>query len=236
MPTSPTPNDPADPPPVAPGPAPEPPPPAGAASGGGRGGRASSAEATKAALLAAARAEFAEHGIAGARVDRIARRAGINKERIYGYFGSKERLFDAVIKITMDELADLTALLADDPAEYVGQLFDHYRAHPDLPRLLMWEALHDRSDSLPEQQWRVDKCTRKVASLAAYLGRDPSPEAARTVLTLTGLAMVPMMMPQLAELFDVTMDGPESVALMREHVTAFARTALESGTDGSRPA
>jgi AcrR family transcriptional regulator len=53
--------------------------------------------ATKERLLEAATAEFAAHGIAGARVDRIAAAARANKQLIYAYFGSKEQLFDAVL-------------------------------------------------------------------------------------------------------------------------------------------
>jgi AcrR family transcriptional regulator len=44
-------------------------------------------EATKEAILAAARAEFAEAGLAGARVDSIAERSNANKRMIYHYFG-----------------------------------------------------------------------------------------------------------------------------------------------------
>ncbi len=54
------------------------------------------AAATRQRLIDAARAEFAQYGIAGARVDRIATNAGANKAQIYNYFGSKDRLFDAV--------------------------------------------------------------------------------------------------------------------------------------------
>ncbi|MDL4771176.1 TetR/AcrR family transcriptional regulator [Actinomadura xylanilytica] len=190
---------------------------------------ASTTASTKEALLAAAREEFAEHGIAGARVDRIARLAGVNKERIYGYFGNKEKLFDAVMKDAMDELTEVNALLGDDPVQYVAGLFDHYQEHPDLLRLLMWEALHDRSGHLPDQQWRVDRCHDKVASLAAHLGQEPSAEAGRTMLSLMGLVLMPMALPQLAELMGAQMDGPESTARMREHATAFARAFLECG-------
>ena len=54
------------------------------------------AEATKARLLEAATAEFAAYGIAGARIDRIAAAASVNKQMIYAYFGSKDALFDVV--------------------------------------------------------------------------------------------------------------------------------------------
>ncbi|NJP82382.1 helix-turn-helix transcriptional regulator, partial [Streptomyces sp. AA8] len=48
---------------------------------------------TRQALLDAAVDEFAEHGFDGARIERIGTRAGVNKERIYQYFGNKQRLF-----------------------------------------------------------------------------------------------------------------------------------------------
>ncbi|MFG1999896.1 TetR/AcrR family transcriptional regulator [Spirillospora sp. NPDC048911] len=188
---------------------------------------------TKDALLAAAREEFAEHGVAGARVDRIAQRAGVNKERIYGYFGNKDKLFDAVIQVALDEFAAITPQPGEDPVEYVGHLFDYYQEHPDLLRLLTWEGLHVRPGALPEQEWRVERCRKAVASLAARMDREPSPEVGRTLLTLKGMAMMPMVMPQLAEiLVGGRMDDPESIAAMREHVMAFARTALRD-TDGN---
>ena len=49
-------------------------------------------------ILIAARDEFAEHGLGGARMDRIAERAGLNKRLIYYYFEDKERLFQAVLE------------------------------------------------------------------------------------------------------------------------------------------
>ena len=54
------------------------------------------AAATRRRLIDAARAEFAQYGIAGSRVDRIAANAGANKAQIYNYFGSKDQLFAAV--------------------------------------------------------------------------------------------------------------------------------------------
>ncbi|MFP3966269.1 TetR family transcriptional regulator [Actinomadura fulvescens] len=192
---------------------------------------------TKDALLAAAREEFAEHGVAGARVDRIAQRAGVNKERIYGYFGNKEKLFDAVIQVALDEFAAITPQPGDDPVEYVGHLFDYYQEHPELLRLLTWEGLHSRPGALPEQQGRAERCRKALGSLAARMDREPSPEVGRTLLTLKGLAMMPMVMPQLAELLvGGRMDDPASLAAMRDHVMAFARAALRdtASEDASR--
>ena len=55
--------------------------------------RSRDADRSQQAILLAARDEFAQHGLAGARVDRIAERAGLNKRLIYYYFSSKDELF-----------------------------------------------------------------------------------------------------------------------------------------------
>ena len=55
-------------------------------------------KATQSRILDAAKAEFAAHGLGGARVDEIANRAKANKRMIYHYFGSKEDLFQAVVE------------------------------------------------------------------------------------------------------------------------------------------
>ena len=49
-------------------------------------------------ILEAAKQEFAAHGLAGARVDRIASKAGANKRMLYYYFGNKDDLFLAVLE------------------------------------------------------------------------------------------------------------------------------------------
>ena len=56
------------------------------------------ADRSQSTILAAARDEFAEHGLGGARMDRIAERAGLNKRLIYYYFEDKEQLFQAVLE------------------------------------------------------------------------------------------------------------------------------------------
>ena len=54
-------------------------------------------EESRAAILAAAACEFAEHGIAGARTDAIAREARVNKALLYYYFKDKQTLYSAVL-------------------------------------------------------------------------------------------------------------------------------------------
>ncbi|WP_053175085.1 TetR/AcrR family transcriptional regulator [Nonomuraea sp. SBT364] len=189
-----------------------------------------STTATRAALLAAARGEFADYGIAGARVDRIAERAGVNKERIYGHFGNKEKLFDAVITEALDDLTAQIALPGSDPADYVAKLTAYYQAHPELVRLLMWEALSYRGQQLlPGQEARVERCARKTASMSER----PTAATARTVFLLTGLALFPSMMPQLARIFLGEAAGDQEA--MREHAAAFAAAAMRDGLPGESP-
>ena len=54
------------------------------------------AERTRNNILKTARKLFSQYGFAGTSVDSIALTAGANKQRIYAYFGSKKKLFEAV--------------------------------------------------------------------------------------------------------------------------------------------
>jgi AcrR family transcriptional regulator len=102
---------------------------------------ARSSAATKERLLQAATDEFATHGIAGARVDRIAAAARANKQLIYAYFGSKDGLFDAALTESCTDLMDSVPFDPDDIPGYVGRLFDHAVAHPEVFRLVTWAGL-----------------------------------------------------------------------------------------------
>ncbi|MFJ8442270.1 TetR/AcrR family transcriptional regulator [Kitasatospora griseola] len=177
---------------------------------------------TKQRLLVAAREEFAAHGIAGGRVDRIAELAGVNKERIYGCFGSKQKLFDQVVAAALDELTEAVPLQAgDDPAEYVGRVYDFHRANPVLVRLFLWEGLHYRDAALPNEAQRATHYEQKVAALAATFGAEASPQVAACLLSLIGLAAWPTAVPQMTRLVLGTAQ-PD----LRAHVVAFARQAL----------
>jgi AcrR family transcriptional regulator len=103
-------------------------------------GRPRDSRATKELLLAAATAEFSEYGLAGARIDRIAERAGANKRLIYVYFGDKDRLFDAVLECQVGLLAEMVPLNPADLGGYAGARFDHMLKNPQAARLAAWRA------------------------------------------------------------------------------------------------
>src|SRR5215472_14421975 len=99
--------------------------------------------ATRQKLLAAARREFAASGLAGARVDEIAARAGVNKQLVYHYFGDKDALYLAVLEWVYEEIRaqERTLSLEGLPPErairkLIEASFDHLAAHPDFIVLL----------------------------------------------------------------------------------------------------
>jgi len=100
-------------------------------------------------ILGAATEEFSRHGLGGARVDRIAARAGANKRMLYYYYGNKEALFLAVLESRYAHIrrAEQGLRLGDlDPAEGVRRLiaftWNYYLKHPEFLTLLNSENLH----------------------------------------------------------------------------------------------
>jgi AcrR family transcriptional regulator len=118
---------------------------------------------TRRRLLAAAGAEFAAYGIAGARVDRIAAAANCNKQAIYAYYGSKESLCDAVVEALVVDIVESVPIDAFDLPGYAGRLFDRYRAQPEALRLATWYALEGKA--LPQSAF--DSMLHKVDAIRA---------------------------------------------------------------------
>lgn len=92
-------------------------------------------------LLDAATNEFAQRGIAGARVDQIADLAGCRKALIYDYFGNKDQLFDVVFDALVVALVQEFPIDASDLVGYAGRLFDQYQACSEILRLSTWDIL-----------------------------------------------------------------------------------------------
>lgn len=104
------------------------------------------AEATRQRLICAAYAEFAQRGIAGARVDRIAAAAKANKAQIYHYFGSKDRLFDAVWETLEERVIGSAQFDAEDLAGFAAHVVDTYARDPGIVRLITWQRLERGDD------------------------------------------------------------------------------------------
>ena len=104
---------------------------------------------SRARILEAAHREFAEHGFDGARVDRIAAQAGINKRMLYHYFGNKDDLFCAVLEANYTHKRESEMALhleADEPREAIRKLvaltWHYYLDNPAFLSLLNSANLH----------------------------------------------------------------------------------------------
>ena len=106
-------------------------------------------ERTRGRILEAAKAEFAAHGLGGARVDRIATQADANKRMLYYYFGNKDDLFLAVLEdayVHIREAEKALRLTEIDPPEAIRRLvaftWEYYLEHPEFMTLLNSANLH----------------------------------------------------------------------------------------------
>jgi AcrR family transcriptional regulator len=107
------------------------------------------AERTQREILEVATSEFSDRGFAGARVDEIAARTRTTKRMIYYYFGSKERLFVAVLERAYAAIRAAEQTIEVDHLEPVDAIrrlaeltFDHHESHPEFIRLVSIENIH----------------------------------------------------------------------------------------------
>ena len=114
--------------------------------------------ATKKRLLDAAFDEFAERGLAGARVDAIATAAAANKQAIYAYYGSKDGLFRAVLDERCDAALASVPFEAEDLAGFAMGLFEHLVGDPRILRLAMWKRLELPGEA-PHDEFRTRALT-----------------------------------------------------------------------------
>jgi AcrR family transcriptional regulator len=112
-------------------------------------------------ILEAAREEFARFGLAGARVDRIAKGASTSKDRIYAHFSDKVALFQAVLDLNVQDFFESVTLRSDDVVQFVSDLFDHSVEYPDHLRVLTWARLEGFQYELDSKVARL-----KVAAIA----------------------------------------------------------------------
>ena len=124
-------------------------------------------EGTKRKILEAAASEFARCGPDGTTIERIAGLAGVNKERVYNYFGGKTVLFARVLREQLAAAAEnvpAESFATHDIGDYAARLYDYHCEHPELIRLLQWEALTVEAE-VPEEEQRTTFYGRKTAAI-----------------------------------------------------------------------
>lgn len=150
------------------------------------------AQATRERIFAAALAEFAEAGFAGARVDAIARRSGANKALLYRYFGDKTKLYAA----TVAHVATLRRAAADAAPEEIGDRAAYWvraTARSELTlRFVLQEAARA---SRPGRAAALDRThyDRQIHEVAERTPKD----AALTLLALDALVTYPFAFPEI---------------------------------------
>jgi TetR/AcrR family transcriptional regulator len=107
-------------------------------------------------IISAARVEFADKGFEGARVDEIARKAGINKAMLYYHIGDKKTLYAEVLHGVIGKVGERIEQeisKAGSPEErlrtYIREFFSAVSRNPEMPRIMMREIASGGSN-LPE--------------------------------------------------------------------------------------
>lgn len=186
-------------------------------------------ERTRRLLLESATAEFSASGPDGARVDRIAAQAGVNKERIYQYFGSKDALFDAVIAHALGAVTADVPLSGSGPeaiGDYAAALLERIVAHPELGRLIAWEGLVRGTEvEAREERWR--HCQDKITAVEAALPGVSARQAGHLLLTIVTLTDGWRVFPQLGAMFVEDGIRPEAQEERRREIRAVAVALAE---------
>jgi TetR/AcrR family transcriptional regulator len=174
---------------------------------------------TRERILAAALKEFSTNGFAGARVDRIARRARINKRMLYHYFGHKDDLFREILRRKLEQRAAWAAGAPDDPGETLTYWFQLACQDMDWVRLIEWEALAVGDGPLlseAERRRAFDSGVDKLRALQAkgLLPRDL--DSRHLLLAMLGLTTFPLAFPQVTRL--VTGLSPRDPAFRKRRI------------------
>ncbi|MFC5825896.1 TetR family transcriptional regulator [Nonomuraea insulae] len=183
--------------------------------------------ATRKRILDVATQEFAEHGIAGARVERIVAAARTNKAQLYAYFGSKEGLFDAIFFGSLERIVNVVPIDATDLSDWAVRLYDEYLRRPDLIRLATWARLERRpAGTLVEEHQRMDdtKLRAIAESQAAGIVRPGDPFDVMAMVIAMSMAWSPVSNVYAATADEAPELHEQRRALLRESVRRAVMT------------
>jgi AcrR family transcriptional regulator len=180
-------------------------------------------------ILGAARSEFAQYGLAGARIDRIARAADASKERLYAHFKDKETLFRSVVAADMAEFFAAVTLRADAVPEFVGDMYDLACRRPEHLRMITWANLEGLSLDPPpiedlESIQARDVAVIEAAQAAGHVDAAWRPMDLLVILFGVGLAWAQSPHP------DAVTADPTIIAARREAAVEAARRIVAPAT------
>ena len=198
-------------------------------------------EQSRASILKAAINEFAEHGIAGARTDAIARAARVNKALLYYYFKDKEAIYQAVLDHVFSGLRDTVVpmLEGDLPPRqkvlnYLGAYFDYIAANPRFPRVVQGEWIRTGSDRIGQMKRVAQSYFRPIYQKLGEVMR--AGVASGEFRPIDPMHFIPSMVaivifyfsaaPVIKELMKIDPLATDQIALRRAFVLDFISAAL----------
>ncbi len=183
------------------------------------------AEKTMQKIMKAALKEFSTRGFSGARVDRIAQQAHVNKRMIYHYYGNKEGLYQAILR---EQLCQKEAVLEAMPSSLAESLVYWHEQHskdPVFVRILEWEALEMNKRKVIGEKERTDSMLGSKAAIKAMQDQGLLPadfDHQFLLLTFMGLTVFPMAFPQLTRMVTgLNADDPEFHEAHHEFLRKF---------------
>jgi AcrR family transcriptional regulator len=202
-------------------------------------------ERTREKILSAARTEFCAKGLAGARTAAIARRAGVNKRMLFYCFGSKEELYNEILRRKSAESARFLESVSDEVGAALVQWDGNCREDPDWVRLLEWEALESGAGPVVIEETRrrlfkaaLAKLRRAQEKGNVSLGLDLT----QLFLSLVAVTVFPYAFPQLVRLIsgkepsdaDFVARRSEFLHWLGERL-ALAETGVQAAPSNRRP-
>jgi len=208
---------------------------------GARYGTRRHPEKSRSAILRAAVAEFAEHGIAGARTDAIAQAAHVNKALLYYYFKDKDALYEAVLDHVFSGLRDRVMPVLESKLEpreklmeYLGRYFDYIAENPRFPRVVQAEWMRVGAKGNP-QMLRIAReyfapIYRRVADMlheGAQKGQFRAVDPMDFLPSMVGVIIFYFSTaPAMKTLLNVDPLSQERIAARRKFVLEFIAAAL----------
>lgn len=189
------------------------------------------ADATRRRILDAALEEFAEKGLAGARVGAIAERAGTSPRLLYVHFGSKEQLYEKVLAEHVGRRASALAGGSRPLPEFAVRHFASLLDDESFVRLIVWEALASGAEDIPVG---LPARTHRYAEIVQYLraeqeagrlGRSLDPEM--VLLIIIAMASFPVVFRQVVRL--VTGEDPADPGFVRRYEDLIREVARRLG-------
>ncbi len=175
-------------------------------------------EATRTAILAAAEAVFSELGFGKAGMSAIARRGRVTQSLIHHHFGTKQRLWDAVIRRRIAAYIESMAKLTERPAGDalrdtevgVRALASLLRDNPVLVRLTAWTLAERESGPRTEGTGLIPQTVERLRQLQhAGLLRDDIDPASLFVMYFALVEYWFLAQPMLAGRFEHEMPSEQ---------------------------